>query len=471
MKSILTSLFVAVSLPAFLLAADDAASGQAEALGQANRKSGPANAHPDAQWFPKAGLGLFIHWGIASIQAKGDLSWCMLANKPWNDATILPTEYYASIKDWHPDQVDYDKMLAAAKAAGFTYAVMVTKHHDGFTLWPSAYGDLGTQSSFGGRDFVKEFTDACRKNGLKVGLYYSPPDWYFDRLYRSWSHRGPALDMDHKPVSLPRKPADHDQKRKELVQGQVRELLTRYGKIDLVWFDGGRGELPNEEVRRLQPGIVINKRNGGGGDYGDSEGALPARRFNGWFESCMTCWPLRKWSYVEGFGYNDAPMTLTMLSILRAWGVNLLANVGPKGDGSIPAPALACWAEMARWMKHSRESLYDIQPGPGPWPEEVNQPVTLGNGVAYLHFLPDLPKALAVPPQERKFTRIQQVIPPLPAFTDTVIWKNAPRPAKVTLLRTGQELPFQYENGILTFSLGQSLRTPNVDVVKVQIAQ
>ncbi len=469
MKPLVSLLIFTLSLPAFLPAADDAATGQAQALGQAQQKTSASNTHPDAQWFPQAGLGLFIHWGIAAVQAKGDLSWCMLANKPWYDATVPPNEYYGSIKDWRPDRMDYDKMLAAAKAAGFTYAVMVTKHHDGFTFWPSAYGDFGTKHSFGGRDFVKEYVDACRKHGLKVGLYYSPPDWGFDRNYRSWALKGPALDMDHKPNPIPPKPPGHDQARAELVRGQLRELLGNYGKIDLIWFDGGKGELPNEEVRRLQPGIVINKRNGGAGDYADSEGALPAKRFDGWFESCVTCWPMRKWSYSEEYGFNDAPMTLSMLSILRAWGGNLLANVGPKGDGTVPAPALDCWAAMARWMAHSRESLYDVQPGP--WPTDVNLPVTLGKDTAYIHFLPRLPDALPhVPAQERKFTRTKQVIPSLPEFTNTAVWKNAPKPEKVTLLRTGQAVPFEYKDNTLTITLPDALRTPEVDVVKVGLS-
>ena len=125
----------------------------------------PGTPIPDAQWFPEAGLGLFIHWGLASPRASGDLSWGMLANKPWKDKTITPNDYYSAIKDWDPSKMDYDKILWAAKAAGANYAVMVTKHHDGFTLWPSAFGDIGTKYSFGGRDFVKEFVDACRKNG------------------------------------------------------------------------------------------------------------------------------------------------------------------------------------------------------------------------------------------------------------------------------------------------------------------
>jgi alpha-L-fucosidase len=433
------ALFLLLALST-IASADPAADAQAAALDQASQKPISSNKHPDAQWFPDAGLGLFIHWGLASVGATGDLSWGMLANKPWKDQTITPNTYYSWAKQWTPDKVDYDTQLALAKAAGFTYAVMVTKHHDGFTLWPSAHGDLGTTQFLGGRDFVKEFTAACRKHGLKVGLYYSPPDWWFDRAYKSFAYRGPALDMDHQPVTLPRKPADHDAKRIALVTGQVTELLSNYGKIDLIWFDGGKGEIPTAEVRRLQPGIVVNRRNGSGGDYGDSEGKLPAQRFKGWFETCETCWPAGKWSYTEEYGWDSAPEVIEKLVRLRAWGGNLLANVGPKGDGSIPTPALTAWQEMAVWMKNNRESV--IGAGPGPFPESVNAPVTTAKGVAYIHFLP--------------------------SFKEELIWKNAPRFQKAAILGSGEPISMEYSGPDLRISIPPQLRTTSVDVLKLE---
>ncbi len=461
--------------PALLAAGDAAADNQAKMLGQAKAPiPQQRNNHPDAQWFPDAGLGLFIHWGLTSADGKGDLSWGMLANKPWKDQTITPNDYYAAAKRWKPDAMDYDAILSEAKKAGVTYAVMVTKHHDGFTLWPSAYGDIGTKQTFGGRDFVKEFTDACRKNGIKVGLYYSPPDWWFDRMYKNFSFSGGAkLDMDHKPTTLPPKPADHDAKRAELVRHQVTELLTNYGKIDLIWFDGGHGEIPNEEVRRLQPGIIINKRNGGGGDYGDSETALPAHRFTGWFETCSTCWPSRKWTYTEEYGFDSAALALTKLVLLRAWGGNLLANVGPKGDGSLPPQTHTCWSEMADWMNHSRESVIGAKPGP--WPSEgdqsANLPITTRKGIAYVHFLPKFPvRYPGMPEDEKKLGLTREILRSLPEETDTFVWKNAPRPTKVTLLRTGEPVSYTYENGELKITLDAKQRTSLVDVVKLELA-
>lgn len=436
MKAVLGFMFIAIAGPVM---ADSVADQQAEALEQSWQRPSSTNRHPDAQWFPDAGLGLFIHWGLASVGATGDLSWGMLANKPWKDRTVTPDTYYAWAADWMPDQVNYDRQLSLAKAAGFTYAVMVTKHHDGFTLWPSSHGDLGTKQHLGGRDFVREFIDACRKHGLKVGLYYSPPDWWFDRNYKSFAFRGPALGMNHEPRKLPAKPADHDARRKELVVGQVTELLSNYGRIDLLWFDGGKGEISNDEVRRLQPGIVINRRNGGGGDYGDSEGKLPDRRFKGWFETCETCWPAGKWSYTEEYGWDSATEVLEKLVRLRAWGGNLLANVGPKGDGSLPPQAVEAWSEMAIWMKHSGESV--IGAGPGPFPDGVNVPVTTRPDLAYLHFLPSHQG---------------------PAF-----WPGVRKPLKAILLRTGESVPFHFDEKGLQVELAAEVRTGSVDVVKL----
>lgn len=446
----------------------DAAAEQAKALGQYQQKIPGINKRPDAQWFPENGFGLFIHWGIASVQAKGDLSWCMLANKTWYDGTVKPTDYYASIKDWNPNKMNFDKMLAAAKAAGFGYAVLVTRHHDGFALWPSAYGDIGTKYSFNGRDFVKEFVEACHKYGLKVGLYYSPPDWWFNRQYQNWAYSGPSLDMNHKPATIPVAPPEHVARFQEYVRGQLTELLTNYGKIDLMWFDGGQGEMPNEEVRRLQPGIVINSRNGSG-DYGHTEGKLASQKFDGWLESCIPCWPKRMWTYRDPaeYGSYDAPMVLTMLVMQRAWGGNLLANVGPKGDGAVPEEALTCWKEMAKWMTHSRESLLGIQSFP--WSEQANLPITRRGNITYIHFLPKLPDELSgIPAGEKDFTLTRQVIPSLPAYTDTAVWKGVQMPVRVTLLRTGKPVTFRYENGTLTIVVPKQQRTNNVDVVKVK---
>ena len=259
------------------------------------------NTHPDAQWFGDAGLGLFICWGIASVKAI-NLSHPMIAYLPQGRAftpeqiekivakkdyrgmtgqskCVIPSEYFAQAKEFNPKNFDPDKWMQAAKEAGFTYSVLTTKHHEGFALWPSDYGDFNTKNYMGGRDLVKEWVEACRKYGIKIGLYYSGPDIYFDREYYPFFVAGssmkehpefPELDMDYNPRTTKKSPewiAEHQKAFATMFNGQIEELLTRYGKIDIIWFDGdvlkwvGKNHFISlERMRQLQPGIVINPR-------------------------------------------------------------------------------------------------------------------------------------------------------------------------------------------------------------------
>ena len=210
-------------------------------------------------------------------------------------------------------------------------------------------------------------------------------------------------------------PDEHKAARIEMVRNQVRELLTNYGKIHILWFDGGHGEISNE-VRQLQPGIIINRRNGQPGDFGDSEGVLPAKRFKGWFEANDPCWPSRWWAYSTSDRMDSGEDVIEKLVIMRAWGGNFLANVGPKADGSMPKEALNAWKTMAKWMKHSGESVFGTTAGP--FPEKANQPVTLkGDNIMYLHAFPNMHKRIIVQDVTRK-------------------------PQSAILLRTGESIPF-----------------------------
>lgn len=446
-KILLTGCLIAVLCIPSAAQTDDVASAQHLILGQQASGSSSMetrkNTHTDAQWFPDAGLGLFVHIGIAAVHGGIDLSWSMLADKSWEDGEITPVEYWALADRRNPRKFNADKWVKAAKEAGFKYIVMVTKHHDGYTMWPSRYSDFGVGQKLGGRDLVREFVDACRKHGVKVGLYYSPPDWHFDAGYRNFGRSGKMFyDINHNLVpSIPKMPEEHRRARLEMVRNQVTELLTDYGKIDILWFDGGKGEISNDEVRRLQPGIIVNRRNGEPGDFGDSEGVLPQKRFPGWFETNDPCWPSRWWGYSTSDRMDSADDVIEKLVIMRAWGGNYLANVGPKADGSMPEEALAAWKDMARWMKHSGESVFGTTGGP--FPEKANQPVTIkGDSLMYLHAFPNMHKAITV----------QEV---------------QGRPVRAVLLRTGEEIPFTYEDRTLKVQIPADRRTRSVDTVKI----
>lgn len=413
---------------------------QHKALRQDRFQNIQANTHPMAQWFPNAGLGLFVHLGISSVHGGMDISWGMKANKPWEDGEMPPVEYWKLADSWNPKKFHPDKWVKAAAKAGFKYIVFTTKHHDGYTMWPSEYSDFGVKQKLGGRDLVKEFTDACHKYGVKVGLYFSPPDWRFDADYMNFGYNGKYNKFHQKVSNIPPMPEEHKQKRTAMIQNQVKELLTNYGRIDLIWFDGGQGEIPNDEVRRLQPGIVINRRNKYPGDYGDTEGVLPQYRFTGWFETCDPCWPSRRWAYSHSDRMDSGDDVIEKLVLLRAWGGNLLANVGPDSEGNIPQEALEAWKVIGKWMKHSGESIYGTKGGN--YPEKANQPVTIKGNAMYVHAFPDFQSTI-------KIQDVNQT------------------PVKAILLRTGEEICFTYKSSTIELSIPGKMRSRQVDTVKI----
>lgn len=313
--------------------------------------------HPDAQWFLKGGnLGLFIHWGISTVSGEGDLSWGMIDRTPWDEQsggnyTIKPAEYWGLAEKFNPQNFHPEEFLQKAADAGFTYAVFTTRHHDGYALWPSEYGDFSTKQYMGGRDLVREYIEACRKCGLKVGLYYSPPDWYVHRHYLSYNFASfgrpdsgaPLLDMNFNVIDkLPEEPPELEDQYIAYVNGQVRELLHNYGKIDLLWFDGTTSDLSKtitiEEIRQAQPGIVVNDRLYHVGDYNSQfECRLPEEKPEGPWEHCHI-WPEHcGWAYCNRTtGYRPAKWVYDSFRLVKEWGGNMLINVGPKADGSLP---------------------------------------------------------------------------------------------------------------------------------------
>src|SRR4030042_999706 len=136
--------------------------------------------HPEAQWFPQAGMGLFMHWGIHSV-AGIQPSWAMIKDYPLGgDPRFHPPEkYYALAKEFNPQHYDPNRWMEAAAKAGHQYAVLTAKHHDGYALWPTRYGDLSTRQYMDGRDLLAPYVEACRRYGLKVGFYFSPPAWHY----------------------------------------------------------------------------------------------------------------------------------------------------------------------------------------------------------------------------------------------------------------------------------------------------
>ena len=277
--------------------------------------------HPDAQWFGNAGLGLFLHWGISSVHGGIDLSWGMMADTPWDAALrnrnkVTPREYFALA-----DRFDPTLLRSTQVARGRAACRLQVRRDDGeaprrLRMWPSAAGDFGVRTHLGGRDLVTPFVQACRRVGLKVGLYYSPPDWHFNRSVMSFHYGSgdparfpgrPHFGLDHEAVAaLPSPSAEHARAYHAYVRAQVEELLTRFGHIDILWFDGPPAVIGIDEIRELQPGIVVNPRMHGAGDYLTPECEMPAERPSGWWELCEILPDGSGWGYQRGAPYRSS---------------------------------------------------------------------------------------------------------------------------------------------------------------------
>ena len=331
------------------------------------------------EWFTQARFGMFIHFGLYSIPARGE--WVR------SEEFIPKEDYDPLIHEFNPTHCDMRQWMRAIRDAGAQYVVFTAKHHDGFCLYDSAYTDFKSTNSPAGRDFVREFLDAARDCGLRAGLYFSIIDW----RHPDFPHYG---DKQH---PMRNDPAYSNENRDfnrylDYFHAQVREVCSNYGKLDLLWFDfsydGLRGEAWRatelmEMVRSLQPDVVINNRlevSGEGygslaecrpmpyhGDFVTPEKMIPPHglldvegRPLVW-ESCVTM--NEHWGYcaTDNF-YKPAPMLIKQLVECVSKGGNMILNVGPDATGRFPQQSLEILAEMGRWMDRNGESIYGCGP-------------------------------------------------------------------------------------------------------------
>ena len=344
----------------------------------------------DAKWFFEPTLlGLFIHFGISALHGDCDISWGMMDNperRAKGNGYLTPREYWALAEKFDPKKWEPERWLTYAAECGLKYAVLTTRHHDGFALWPSDAGDFSTKNYMHGRDLVGEYVDACRKAGLRVGLYYSPPDWHFNQKYMSFMYGSrserfpdrPNKDIDHNPIGdLPEMPREHYEKYASYVNAQVRELLTRYGKIDILWFDGSpkdiSGMITIDEIRALQPSIVVNDRLWGVGDYStEYECRMPTERpKDKYWEACECFHVGGGWSYVKNADkFRPLDYMMNHYETVRKFGGNYLINIAPDGDGAVPEgfyPALKEFTDKVKEvygdiLKKAPAGAYFFQP-------------------------------------------------------------------------------------------------------------
>ena len=328
-----------------------------------------------SEWFRQDRFGMFIHWGIYAIPARGE--WVRSVER------ISVEKYQPFFDTFNPVDFNPRQWARAARDAGMKYAVLTAKHHDGFCLFDSALTDYKATNTPAGRDLVRDFLEAFRAEGLKVGLYYSLLDWH----HPDYPHYGDKIHPMREDKTF--EGAEHRFDRYvDYFHGQVRELCTQYGKLDIMWFDFSYDTLTGEKwqadklvrmIRSYQPDVLIDNRleaSGDGfgsiaedepspwsGDFASPEQIIPPKGLQNkrgqpipW-EACITM--NKNWGYHAGDkNFKGAPMILRKLVECVSKGGNLLLNVGPDARGNIPAESLQILSEIGKWMRLNGESLY-----------------------------------------------------------------------------------------------------------------
>lgn len=293
-------------------------------------------------------FGMFIHFGLYSILGRGE--WAM-----YNEA-IPFHEYHRLIDRFSlPENFSIREWLYLAKESGARYCVFTARHHEGFCLWDTSTTDFNSSHSACSRDLVKEYVQSARDLGLKIGLYYSLLDWSDDGYIQ-----GPKHDRSRWNAFI------------EKVHMQVKELMTNYGQIDILWYDGfwpidnppyadeisskdWRSEELNAMVRKLQPQIIINDRSGVPGDFSTPEQEVIAKG-KAW-EACIST--NDNWGYHAGdMNWKTPRQTLGNLVHSVSLGGNLILNIGPRINGSIPTQAVDCFKVMGNWLSKYGKSIY-----------------------------------------------------------------------------------------------------------------
>src|ERR687884_389841 len=291
------------------------------------------------QWWHAAKFGMFIHWGLYSVLGRHE--WVM------ENEGIPVSEYEKLADQFKPKPQAARDWARLARRAGQKYMVMTTKHHEGFCLFDTKTTDFCAPRQGPGRDLVREYVEAARAEGLRVGFYYSLMDW-------------------HHPDGA-RCERDEAARRRfvEYIHTHIRELLTNYGKIDVLWYDvswpldaqGWEAERMNQMVFQLQPDIIVNNRNKLAGDFSTPEQRIEAAEAGRAWESCMTM--NDSWGYQRADDAWKTPKQIVRNLITCAHdGGNYLLNIGPKADGSIPAESVQILTSVGQWMDKNGRSIY-----------------------------------------------------------------------------------------------------------------
>jgi alpha-L-fucosidase len=294
------------------------------------------------KWWRESRFGMFVTWGLYAQLARGE--WVMNRDR-------IPVEEYERLADtFRPVPNAPREWAKLASESGMKYMVLVTKHHEGFCLWDSKETDYNAVRRGPGRDLVREYVDACREFGLGVGIYYSLVDW----------HHPDGLAAASDPAARRRF--------LDFTQGCVRELMTNYGKIDVLWYDtpfpfpdadGWESEKMNAMARQLQPGILINDRSQLPEDFDTPEGHVAIARPGRDWEACMTL-NGGEWGYTirHPEDWLGPRAIIDMLRTATSGAGNLLLNIGPRPDGTVPDEYYERLPKIGRWLADNGDAVY-----------------------------------------------------------------------------------------------------------------
>ncbi len=383
------------ALPALLIP-PNARRAMARVDAAAYRKAAPRDMH----WWREARFGMFIHWGPVSLRGT-EIGWSRGGERRgWDGGGTgeVPVDEYDNLcTRFNPVKFDADEWVSIAKDAGMKYMVFTTKHHDGFCMFDSGLTDYKITNSPFRRDVVKELADACHRGGMRLGFYYSPVDWHHPD-YRTARH------------------ADYIR----YMHGQLRELCTNYGRVDVLWFDGlqinpmegSGGEAVYDPewakawdsdslfrmIRSLQPKVIINNRCGLEGDFDTPEQHVGFFQTGRPWESCITI--CRQWAWKPDDEMKSLRECIRTLVMCAGGDGNLLFNVGPMPTGEIEPRQVARLKEMGGWLKQYGKTVYDTSGGPFP-PGAWGASTTRGNSV-YVHLFSGAGEPVKLPALARK---------------------------------------------------------------------
>lgn len=340
------------------------------------------------QWWKEARFGMFIHWGLYAVPAgewngkrlkEGDGE---LAEWIMERLDIPLAEYEKIAPQFNPTKFDAEEWVSIAKNAGMKYIVITSKHHDGFALWDSKITEWDIMDATPyGQDILKQLAEACQKEGIKLCFYYSIMDWHHPEaqaIHEPNYNKGPSDTTAINP-SFPNYVENY-------MKPQIEELLTNYGDIGVIWFDGEwipdytteMGKEMYQFIREKRPDMIINNRVDKGregmagmnkegdfaGDFGTPEQEVPETGLPGadW-ESCITM--NTSWGYKHfDDDWKSSEQLIRQLVDIVSKGGNFLLNVGPTAEGLIPAPSIERLARMGEWIEVNGEAIYDTQSSP-----------------------------------------------------------------------------------------------------------